>query len=102
MAPPGGDGDNGAMDRWTLPFAVAAALWAQGHPEPAGDLPPTAADNAWLAAHAPAPAPKPRPAPAVSAAAFDCLAQNVYHEARGVSKRTFSAPSVSKRLLFGM
>ena len=74
------------MDRWTLPFAVAAALWAQGHPEPARAPSPSALDNARLAASALPPPRAPSPAPAAaSPAAFECLARNIYYEARGES-----------------
>jgi len=68
------------MDPWKIPFAVAAALVAFGHPEPAeAPLPPPGA-SPRPASIAAAPAANP-----LSLADMRCLVLNVYFEARGES-----------------
>ena len=76
-----------AMDPRKIPFAVAAALLALSHPEPAeaprpppgaSARPPTTISSSTIAVAAVR-------LPAVSIAELHCLALNVYFEARGES-----------------
>lgn len=69
---------NGRM----IPFAVAACL-AAGTPVPLEAPAPTPDAVDWLADRSPRPPPVFRPALMVGYAEFQCLALNVYWEARG-------------------
>lgn len=70
------------MDTRTIAFAVAAALLVGGRPHPAKAPPPTPLAAAHMAVSSPI---HSRPAMMVSFAELQCLARNVYWEARGES-----------------